>query len=59
MATYRSHKPEDAGSNPAAATNDDLAQLAEHYADAVAVDSSILSIITNWFVAQWSDAPHF
>ena len=49
MVTHRSHKPEDAGSNPAAATNDDLTQLAEYYPDTVEVDSSILSAITDWF----------
>ena len=29
MVTSRSHKPEDAGSNPVAATDDGLAQLVE------------------------------
>ena len=52
MVTRRSHKPEDAGSNPATATMNDLAQLAVYYPDTVAVDSSMLSVITNWFVTQ-------
>jgi hypothetical protein len=50
--THWSHKSESAGSNLVAATNDDLAQLAEHYADTVEVDSSILSVITIGSVAQ-------
>ena len=33
-------------------TFDDLAQLVEQYPDTVQVDSSSLSVITNWFVAQ-------
>ena len=52
MITHRSHKPEDAGPTPAAATNDDLTQLAEYYPDTVEVDSSNLSVITDWFVTQ-------
>jgi hypothetical protein len=44
--------PSNPGSDIIAATNDDLAQLAEHYPDTVEVDSSNLSIITNWFVTQ-------
>ena len=46
MVTCRSHKPEDAGSNLAAATKDDLTQLVEYYPDTVEVDSSNLSVIT-------------
>ena len=46
MVTCWSHKPEDASSNLAVATEDDLAQLAEHYADTVKVESSNLSVIT-------------
>ena len=46
MVTYRSHKPEDAGSNPVAATNDDLIQLAECYPDTIEVDGSSPSVIT-------------
>lgn len=39
MVTSRSHKPEDAGSNPVAATNDGLTQLVESYPDTVEVES--------------------
>jgi hypothetical protein len=52
MVTHRSHKPEDISSNLVAATNDDLAQLAEHYPDTVEVDGSSPSVITDWFVTQ-------
>jgi hypothetical protein len=52
MVTHRSHKPEEISSNLIAATNDDLAQLAERYPDTVEVDGSSLSIITDWFVTQ-------
>ena len=47
MVTCRSHKPEDAGSNLAVATKDDLAQSVESYPDTVEVESSSLSVITN------------
>ena len=46
MVTYRSHKPEDAGSNPLAATNDDLTQLAEYYPDTIVVKGSSPLVIT-------------
>ena len=46
MATYRSHKPEDASSTLAIATKDDLAQLEEHYLDTIEVDGSSPSVIT-------------
>ena len=49
MVTPRSHKPEDTSSNLVAATNDDLAQLAERYPDTVEVAGSSPSIITDWF----------
>ena len=52
MATRRSHKPEDAGSNPVAATFDDLTQQAANYPDTVEIDGSIPSVITDWFVTQ-------
>ena len=32
-------------------TKDDLAQLVEQYSDTIQVDSSSLSVITNWSVA--------
>ena len=47
MATYYSHKVDDFSSILKAATNDDLAQLAEQYSDTVQVESSSLSVITN------------
>ena len=50
MVTRRSHKPEDAGSNPVAATNDDLTQLVEYHPDTVEVESSSLSVITTKLV---------
>ena len=52
MVTHRSHKPENASSNLAAATDDDFTQLAEYYADFVEVDGSGPSVITDWFVTQ-------
>ena len=54
MVTYLSHKPQDAGSNPVAATNDDLIQLAECYPDTIAVDGSSPSVIT----ASPQPSPH-
>ena len=52
MATRRSHKPEDASSNLATATIDDLTQLAECYPDTIVVGGSNPSVITIWFVTQ-------
>ena len=46
MVTCRSHKPEDASSNLAVATEDDLTQLAECYPDTIVVKGSSPLVIT-------------